>query len=151
MKITVLGITLCVFACSGCGTPSDQKITTKQEIEFKEVNPQSVAISGHWSAVWKDPVAGFSENFTMDLEQKGNKVEGTAAFVDSRRTKAVVSGQISGNKIHLVMKPDSENLHEVSWTGTVADNSVTGTWYLHGNPPSGMAASGPWQGSMEKE
>ena len=153
MKVasSILGVVCCVFAFVGCCDISNQKITTKQELEIKELKPPSVAISGHWAAIWKDPTAGFSEEFTMDLKQEGNKIQGTAAFVDSRRTKAIVSGQISSNTVHLVIKPDSTDLHEASWTGTVSDKSVTGTWHLHGKPPSGLATTGPWKGSLVKE
>ena len=146
---TILGVVCCALV--GCGHGSEQKITTTVETEFMELKPPSVVVSGRWRATWSDPTAQFSEEFSMDLRQDGNHVEGTAAFVDSRQTKATVSGQVSTSEIRLVMKPDTTALHETSWTGTVTSNSVVGTWRLHGKPPSGMATAGPWNGTIDRK
>ncbi len=153
MKTTGLkyGIFLMALFFVGCDERDNQKITTKQEHEFSEIHPATQNINGNWSAEWRDPVAGFSEKFTMTLEQKDNELMGSAEFDDQWKTKAVGSGHISGDEVLLVMKPDSEYLHEVSWKGTVSEGMISGTWFLHGKPPKGMASSGPWSGFLEKE
>lgn len=111
-----------------------------------DLGAPSFDITGKWSGSWQESGQKSTEAFTMELVQTGAILKGTAIFMDSTRTRAVVEGEATGAKIRLVLTPPQPSLPETIWIGTVTNQTITGSWYLHAG---GSTSTGSWSATAE--
>jgi len=124
----------------------------KDEKALEDSGMPRVGLTGTWTASWHDPQRNSREAFTMDLVQQGTNVKGTAVFMDVNDTKAKVAGQATGSKIELLMTPHTTASYpaipRTTWIGTLTNNTISGTWYLHGT--RGDGSTGSWSASPRR-
>jgi hypothetical protein len=120
----------------------------KGEKALEDSGPPRAGLTGSWTASWHDPQSNSREVFTMDLVQKGTNVGGTAVFMDGNDTKAKVAGQANGSKIELLMTPHSPAIPKTKWIGTLTNNTISGTWSLHGTRSDG--STGSWSARPQR-
>ena len=140
-----------ILLLCGCVGQAPTRLYTGHEFQFATVSPPTENLTGAWSGSWQDPVRKSSEDFTMDLKQKGNALKGDAEFSDWDRSSATVSGQISGAQISVVIRPRGNPYYippSSSWVGVASNGTITGTWYLHGEPGNGYGNTGPWSAKL---
>lgn len=127
----------------------------KQDFLLEGSGPPLFNVTDEWTGSWNDPVRGTSEMFKMVLLQEGTNVTGKASFMDANGTQAEVSGQASGLKLRILMSPHPtapyRTIPETTWLGTFSNNTISGTWYLHGKPYRGYASTGPWSASLSNK
>ncbi len=85
---------------------------------------QDVDVTGKWETTRETPRGTMTTTFTF--EQDGSKLTGTAS--SSRGDREITNGSVEGNKVTftLVMTM-GENTVEMTYTGTVEGDTITGT------------------------
>jgi len=147
-------VLVAVLLLGGCVRYPEQPAYGRGEFEFKDLRPPAADVSGVWHGAWVDPLRKKSEDVTFELRQKGNTVKGAAEFRDFADTRADVSGKISDDAVSLLVTPLGGPYSlplRSTWVGTVSNQTLAGTWYLHGRPRPGFASSGPWSAEREKK
>ncbi|MFO1450670.1 MAG: hypothetical protein U1F61_21100 [Opitutaceae bacterium] len=109
-----------------------------------DLDAPSFDLTGQWSGEWQD--GGSTEAFTMELRQTGATVNGTAIFMDTARTRAAISGEVTAAKIRLVMTPQQPSIPKTTWIGTFKNRVISGSWYLN---LRGSTATGAWSAKAE--
>lgn len=150
--IALLSLAAFLFLPTAC---NPKKEYSAGEFSLDDYGPPTADMTGNWEAEWIDPVRKAKEAFVMTLEQNEGTLSGNATFKDANETKALISGQISGPRILIQMKPKPtapyHSLPETTWTGFVTETKIEGEWFLNGKPYSGYANNGPWTASLEQK
>jgi hypothetical protein len=122
------------------------------EKALEDSGPPRVGLTGTWTAWSHDPQSNLREAFTMNLIQQGTNVTGTAVFMDANDTSTEVAGRATGSKIEILMTPHSTAsdpvLPKTTWIGILTNNTISGTWHLHGTRSD--SSTGSWSASPKR-
>lgn len=104
----IFGVLSCLYLAAGCKGGSDEPI------------PPEVNVTG----MWELKQDAQTDAHTMELEQHGSRVSGTAVGFIGQTVPVV--GFVTGHEITMMMSLGSTNY--VDFTGTASHNFMSGTW-----------------------
>ncbi|HEY6096154.1 MAG TPA: hypothetical protein VIU93_14490 [Gallionellaceae bacterium] len=94
----------------------------------------AVSIQGHWEGSWQYSDGSYSEKFSFDLDESGQKISGSG--LDEKNVPAKVTGVRNGKSITLKIVPENGDA-PIAFSGQVQTNVIRGIWVVGGS-------SGPW-------
>ena len=102
------------------------------------------SLTGTWDGTWQidPPYADVAGAFTMELVQKGSSLSGTVEITNTDCSNGTVEGTVNGTNVTFgwVLTPQP-----VQFTGTVGNDSMSGTWSSLSCSSPSVPLTGTWQ------